>query len=304
MPNCLSCGEKSDKVWTSTVDLEYKSTPDNYFYFSCKYCNSVFIDPIPLHKLNIIYPDNYYSYNIKNNFISKIKDQIDKYKFRNILSKIEKSEISILDIGGGDGHKLDLCKSIDSRVSSTTIIDINNKVQSLAQSKGHYFILSSVEDYNFARKYDLVLAYNLIEHLNNPKHFLSKISGLLDDDGLLVIQTPNIDCVDAICFGRQYWAGLHCPRHWILFNETSLRNLISSVGLNTYFLTYIQGASFVTMSILFLLEKIGLTKITSEIPADQNSLFPLLVFLTAPVEIFRSFFFKTSQMLVLVKKYV
>ncbi|MCD4759795.1 class I SAM-dependent methyltransferase [archaeon] len=40
--------------------------------------------------------------------------------------------------------------------------------------------------------YDTILAGEIIEHLNNPHHFLSECNRILKDNGRLILSTPNI----------------------------------------------------------------------------------------------------------------
>lgn len=43
----------------------------------------------------------------------------------------------------------------------------------------------------FARRFKLVIALEVIEHLDDPKKLLAEIDGILLEDGYLIISTPN-----------------------------------------------------------------------------------------------------------------
>ena len=45
---------------------------------------------------------------------------------------------------------------------------------------------------NFTRKYDIVVAMEIIEHLENPWKFIRDIKTLLAPEGIIVLSTPNI----------------------------------------------------------------------------------------------------------------
>ncbi|MBI3652549.1 MAG: class I SAM-dependent methyltransferase [Acidobacteria bacterium] len=45
------------------------------------------------------------------------------------------------------------------------------------------------------QRFQAITAIEVIEHLENPRHFLRQCSALLDAEGLVLITTPNIECV-------------------------------------------------------------------------------------------------------------
>jgi 2-polyprenyl-3-methyl-5-hydroxy-6-metoxy-1,4-benzoquinol methylase len=45
--------------------------------------------------------------------------------------------------------------------------------------------------------FDAVTSIEVIEHLENPRHFLRQAKQLLKPDGLMFVTTPNIECVPA-----------------------------------------------------------------------------------------------------------
>ena len=45
---------------------------------------------------------------------------------------------------------------------------------------------------NFDKKFDLIIAIEIIEHLDNPRQFLEEIQKLLKPGGQLIVTTPNI----------------------------------------------------------------------------------------------------------------
>jgi 2-polyprenyl-3-methyl-5-hydroxy-6-metoxy-1,4-benzoquinol methylase len=73
--------------------------------------------------------------------------------------------------------------------------------------------------------------FHVIEHVADPRAVVERISTWLSDGGHLVIETPNIDSVDARLSKKNFWGGYHIPPHWTLFNENSLRQLFQAAGL-------------------------------------------------------------------------
>lgn len=46
--------------------------------------------------------------------------------------------------------------------------------------------------------FDAIIASEIIEHLENPRHFARECRKLLAPDGILVLSTPNLDCPSSI----------------------------------------------------------------------------------------------------------
>ncbi len=300
---CLACGSERSTHWGRATDYEYYSTEEEFDFYRCDDCKSVYIDPVPEDQLSLIYPSNYYSFKPHNEtFVQKIKKSLDQKFFSKLLNRIPGENLAVLDIGGGSGWLLDLVKGIDQRVDYTCVVDFDEKAESEARSKGHDYFNGRIEDYNTEKKYDFILLLNLIEHVADPKAVMAKVADLLSDQGLAVVKTPNVDSLDARLFKNRYWGGYHCPRHWTLFTRESFRDMISNLDIKEEQFSYTQGAPFWTFTTLFYLKKWGLISINKDRPAVYHPLNGILNGLWAAFDILRSPFGKTSQMFITLKK--
>jgi SAM-dependent methyltransferase len=79
--------------------------------------------------------------------------------------------------------------------------------------------------------YDLVLLIATIEHVEDPLAVFTAAAQLLKPGGRAVIVTDNSQTLDFRLFGSRHWGGYHFPRHWNLFNKSSLRRLAEQAGL-------------------------------------------------------------------------
>ncbi|MCB0076072.1 MAG: class I SAM-dependent methyltransferase [Anaerolineales bacterium] len=77
--------------------------------------------------------------------------------------------------------------------------------------------------------FDLITLWDVLEHLHDPLEALAKVAFLLRADGLLVINIPNPNSVEAKCFKR-YWLGWDLPRHLNLWTPESLRHTATQSG--------------------------------------------------------------------------
>ncbi|MDB5251369.1 MAG: bifunctional 3-demethylubiquinone-9 3-methyltransferase/2-octaprenyl-6-hydroxy phenol methylase [Flaviaesturariibacter sp.] len=300
---CPVCSSARTTLWTTAKDYEYSSTTDRYRYYACADCDALFIDPVPSGLLSIIYPANYYSFvDSKRTLVHRAKEALDRRSFKKLFRSIAADRVNVLDIGGGTGWLSDLVRTVDNRVALTQIVDIDRHARALAESKGHRYFEGPIEKFETRDRFHLVLMLNLIEHVADPLALLQKAESLLAPGGIILVKTPNVRCWDARLFRRFYWGGLHAPRHWVLFSEQSFRLMVGGTGLRIDKLQYTQGAPFWAYSIIALLHRKGLVRITANRPIIEHPLYPLLSAPFAAFDFARSLFTKTAQMFIVLKK--
>lgn len=305
-PACPLCAAGETRFHANAHDIEYCTSSEVYSWHSCDGCGVLFLDPMPVDRLGEIYPSNYYSYGAgeeggKASVVQKIKEALDRKRFQGLLAGIPGETLSVLDIGGGSGWLLDMVKSADPRVTETTVVDLDAGAAALARAKGHTFVQGRIEDAPLDTKFDFILMLNLIEHVADPRAMLTKVRGLLKPGGQLFIKTPNFDSLDARLFRHRSWAGFHTPRHFVLFQRSSLEALCRECGLEPQSFSYTQGAPFWSVSLLDELRRLGLVRITAERPAVAHPLIPALQAISAAFDFLRRPFAPLSQMELVVR---
>ncbi|MBL0308117.1 MAG: hypothetical protein IPQ25_19465 [Chitinophagaceae bacterium] len=130
-------------------DYEYHSVKEDFTYYHCTDCGTIFIHPVPLNQLKEIYPSNYYSFvTVSKNIVVKIKEWLDKRLFKKILSQLNSAKIDVLDVGGGTGWILDVLKKTENRIDFTQIADIDEKASIVAEQNGHAYFKGTIEEFN------------------------------------------------------------------------------------------------------------------------------------------------------------
>jgi 2-polyprenyl-3-methyl-5-hydroxy-6-metoxy-1,4-benzoquinol methylase len=276
---------------------------DEFTYYGCAGCRTIFIHPVPVEQLKKIYPSNYYSFiNKPKNLVIHLKEWLDKRFFKKILKQLPAQQIHVLDIGGGTGWMLDVLRKTDKRIGHTQVVDIDEKAKNIAEEKGHAYFEGTIETFITDKRFHLILMLNLVEHVANPLAVLQKAESLLAPGGILVIKTPNTMSWDARLFQKSYWGGLHCPRHWTIFSEKSFRILLQSTQLKINKLQYTQGAPFWAFSIIAALNRKRIIRISAQKPIIFHWLFAPLSAIFAVFDFVRKPFAKTSQMFILLGK--
>jgi 2-polyprenyl-3-methyl-5-hydroxy-6-metoxy-1,4-benzoquinol methylase len=305
MPACPMCNGSQTTLHARARDIEYFTMDREFDIRACPACDVLFVDPMLSDRLGEIYPANYYSFkDSKKSLVTRIKESLDQRALNALTRDIPGDKLAVLDIGGGTGFLLDQVRRADPRVTETAIVDIDDGAKTAAEAKGHDFYLSRFEEYDPAgRKFDLILMLNLIEHVVDPAAVLSKAASLLSPGGRIWVKTPNFDSLDARLFRHRSWAGYHTPRHFVIFNRASFENVARRSGLAIAAFDYTQGAPFWSISILDLLRRWGLVKVSAARPAIYHPLTPLLQGVSAGFDFLRKpFGAKLSQMVFTLKR--
>ncbi len=70
-------------------------------------------------------------------------------------------------------------------------VDIDPEGVKVLNSQGYNVIVANVETMDLGRRFDTIVAGEIIEHLENPGLFLRNMRKHLKDDGVIIISTPN-----------------------------------------------------------------------------------------------------------------
>lgn len=112
----------------------------------------------------------------------------DKARLETILQY--KDSGNLLEIGCGEGYLLQLLDDY----FAVNGVEVSEYAANLAEQTvgADKITLADVESQSLARNYyDVVVAFNILEHLSNPKMVLNKINQTLKPEGILLGSVPN-----------------------------------------------------------------------------------------------------------------
>jgi 2-polyprenyl-3-methyl-5-hydroxy-6-metoxy-1,4-benzoquinol methylase len=108
------------------------------------------------------------------------------------LARFLKPHSRILDLGAGTG-------ALDSRLLASghqvTCVERDIDGFLLVDARCHCADLNENFSSMVNDKYEAITCVEVIEHLENPRHFLRQCRTLLKEGGIILITTPNIECV-------------------------------------------------------------------------------------------------------------
>lgn len=123
-------------------------------------------------------------------------------------------DTSVLDVGAGFSPFLYICNR--HGLKKLYAIEPFRDICSFLKKQGVEVMGHTIEEWlagNPDRKYDLIVASHLLEHLRDPLYFLSEIGKFLKPEGRLYIEVPHRD-------DRQKF---HCGLHFYFFDLNTLR---------------------------------------------------------------------------------
>lgn len=266
--NCGFCNSNIYDFYSESRDYEYETSSNLWRFVKCKKCNNVYLNPRPLDsEIPLIYPSNYYSYNYKKiSYVSRnLKKIIDKKRLKEIINDSKKNiNGKYLDIGCGDGRYLKLMEhqGFDSKSIFGTEV-FKDTVEDL-KFKGFNVFLSAPDSLKNLpnNSFSIITMFSVLEHVGNPYKVLEKCYELLEEDGVLVFEVPNINSTNGWIFKDNYWGGYHTPRHWNLFNIDTVISVASEIGFKLKSFKRSTGHSFWVWSFHHYVKyKLGLKKI-------------------------------------------
>ena len=115
----------------------------------------------------------------------KVLHQIRPLRIEYILNSADKDTLSgldILDVGCGGGLVSESLANLGANVTAIDFVENNIKIAKKHSQKNKLkinYICSDIENYNFSKKYDLIVLFEILEHLENWQHFIYKIKNNL-----------------------------------------------------------------------------------------------------------------------------
>lgn len=226
--NCPACDSVKYKK-------EFKK---NIFKFCrCSKCDTLFINPRPTSEQLSEFYTNGQAVSFWSNYVFPATEKI---RIKNIFipraqliaKLLRKHHVkyinSAVDVGAGYGTFLDVARRLKLAKKFIAIEPAGESAKK-CEERGFEVIKNMVEDINIEDRFDLVVNFELIEHLFDPKLFVQHCGKLLRKDGIFIVTTPNIAGFDLSVLGI-ISDNISGPTHLNYFNLSSLSHLLEKNG--------------------------------------------------------------------------
>lgn len=233
---CCVCGAEDCVPAGIGEDFEYRTSPDTFIAMRCRECGLVYLDPRPTAtELPRIYPPNYHAFDFspeRFGFVYRVRRSLEARRVLQWCRGLGDAA-RILDVGCGDGFHLRLLRDFGRPAWKLEGVDASERAVEAARRAGLVVHHGTIERLDLpAATYDLVLLIATIEHVDDPAGVLRAVRRLLTPGGRVVIVTDNTATTDFAVFGARHWGGYHFPRHFNLFNRSTLERLAAITELD------------------------------------------------------------------------
>jgi len=200
----------------------------------CERCLMKYVDPCPdSGHLREFYNDELIS--VQNERVWS-RDRSGEFTERMaVLKKYNvQEESALVEVGSGPGHFVKYL--IDNGYSNASGLEIDERLCEVAQSNGVPVSRGDLNQEPISNS-DVILCYEIIEHLVDPKRFLRNVYESTSQNGIVVITCPNTDGLDNVVVrpdvnGRWLAHGLFPPYHINGFSLKTLFHIVLEIGFH------------------------------------------------------------------------
>ena len=218
-------------------NYEPRFVKNSFNYVTCKSCKTFFISPRPSMELLEKFYECSQNYAYWNDVIfpaseAKRKEKIFYPRVDLVLELCKiyaKDAVSLLEIGAGYGTFCEVMKERDF-FEKIVAIEPTPALAKTCREKGIEVIESPIEQVEFRpdERFDVIVNFEVIEHLYSPKDFIAGCRKIVKEGGLLILTCPNGEGFDVATLGTVSDTVDH--EHLNYFNPESLGGLLKNSG--------------------------------------------------------------------------
>ena len=235
---CVSCGGEKISYWRQKNYQYTESSNHKAFHiYRCASCGTGFLNRPPHTQwLQAIYQ---YSGQALTQAITLEEVlareaefpncKVDAYRMGHQADQFNRSGYArALDIGSGFGFYTQALRKFGYQTVSINPGKYENEV--FRRLNGDEPLAVMFENYKPAEQFGVVMMSQVLEHLLEPCHAISKVSGLLTPGGVLACAVPNYNSFLVKLMGTRDNACLWVPEHVNYFTEKGLKALVERNG--------------------------------------------------------------------------
>jgi 2-polyprenyl-3-methyl-5-hydroxy-6-metoxy-1,4-benzoquinol methylase len=239
---CKICGSSN---------LRAMCTKESAHYYLCRDCALILQYPPPDGSAMQAYADEQYASGLYRDYVEARPMKL--IHFRRRLESLQPllRPGRLLDIGCSCGYFLEIAAEHGYDVHGVEFS--STAISAAADSVRARILQGTLEDMPRDQKgsFDVVSAFDLIEHIDQPGPFLDAVAEFLRPGGKVVICTPDSEHFLRYVMGSR-WPMLQPMQHLSIFSRRSLQTALEKSGFTEVRL----GTAYKTLSAAYLVDQI------------------------------------------------
>lgn len=110
-------------------------------------------------------------------------------------------------------------------------VEINRAAAAIASERTRAMVWPSLQDVPESSLFDVIIATDVVEHVQNPASLIDRLGGLLSEDGVLILTTGDANNDLWSRFGANWWYCFH-PEHIAFISRTWIDRMADDLGLS------------------------------------------------------------------------
>lgn len=219
--SCLICNSEKSVCLFPAKDY---ITGDKFSIYKCSECGCVFTRS-GADSIEKYYQGSYYGR--RKSFVER---SINYSRLRKVsgLPGV-KSDLSILDIGCGNGSFLFLLSKKGWEVSGTEAAPESHFISKVISAR---ICKKDLPECKYPdNKFDIITMWHTLEHFARPLAYLSEAKRSLKGGGFLIAEIPNFRSFQS-SLTRDNWFHLDVPRHLAHYDPATVSSILNSAGFS------------------------------------------------------------------------
>jgi SAM-dependent methyltransferase len=215
---CLVCGDANARERFVKLGRSF---------LECRGCGFVWVSPRPEpDELQAYYADAY----AKGRYIpfadaDDVRKLIARHRFERVRAHARPGRW--LDVGCSTGNFVAAAAAGGMQASG---IDISPAAVEQGVAQGLALHASAVEAYDPPERFDTITAFDLLEHVLDPRATLERMRSWLAEDGTLVMTLPDVSSIYPRLLMRRHWFYYYPDEHFWYFDPRTIRRVLEEQG--------------------------------------------------------------------------
>ena len=223
---CKICGPSD-----ASIQYIYNRGGSTFDIVKCSRCGHLYVDPVPLESPESRTMDTLVDAEFDgNNFLKSLHvNLVIKREINCVKRVINKDNPKLLDVGCGTGWTTSIWQKEGFQV--TGLEPSRSRCEYGRENYNLNIVNGLLEDLEGENKYDVIVLRHVLEHIEDPGDFLTKLKNNLNEEGVILITIPNINSIGRYIF-KENWEWV-LPWHLHFFYPKTLKALVNSRGFET-----------------------------------------------------------------------